>query len=272
VLARQAHWVAGAQICAWQCSAGFYETAVLGTRTCAPCSPAPACGPGQRLQSCREFKDTQCVTCPDLVLSKGFYAANEVFLDGCTSVCKPGYYNNTERHADGRCMRCWDRAELLLDAGRSPHRFVAFSNCTATANARWTPCAQEAGSRLLDSDPGAGTPADPFTGRCRRECEDGFVLAAGSCSPCPHPPRVEHGSPSALPLEPAAFTWHRGSCNFTCAPGYASSRARSGQNPAVVDTCVLCRHLNGSHLCPNGRYPTGPYCACDTCRRANELY
>jgi hypothetical protein len=273
VLAQQAHWVASTQsICAWKCSAGFYETELLGKRACAPCSPASACGPGQRSQSCREFEDTKCVTCPDLVLSKGFYAANEIFVDGCDSACKPGHYNNTERHANGRCMRCWDRTELILDASRSPHRFLAFSNCTATANARWTPCAQEAGSRLVDSDPGAGTPADPFTGRCRRECEDGYVLAAGGCSPCPHPPRVEHGSPTSLPLEAAAFTWHRGSCNFTCAPPYVSTRARGGQDPAVVDTCVLCRHLNGSHLCPSGSFPAGPYCACDTCRRANDLY
>jgi len=279
VLAQQAHWVASTQsICAWKCSAGYYETGVLGKRACAPCSPASACGPGQRSQSCREFEDTKCVTCPDLVLSKGFYAANEIFVDGCDSACKPDHYNNTERHADGRCMRCWDRTELILDASRSPHRFLAFSNCTATANARWTPCAQEAGSRLVDSDPGAGTPADPFTGRCRRECEDGYVLAAGdndqiaSCSQCPHPPRVERGSLTSLPLEAAAFTWHRGSCNFTCTPPYVSTRARDGQDPAVVHTCVMCRHLNGSHLCPSGRFPAGPYCACDTCRRVSDLY
>jgi hypothetical protein len=278
VLAQQAQWVPSTQtICAWKCSAGFYETELLGKRACAPCSPASACGPGQRSQACREFEDTQCVTCPDLVLSKGFYAANEIFLDGCASACKPGHYNNTERHADGRCMRCWDKTELMLDASRSTHRFFAFSNCTATENARWTPCAQEAGSRLVESDPGAGTASDPFTGRCRRECEEGYVLAGdgaqtGSCSRCPHPPRVERGSLTSTPLEAAAFTWHRGSCNFTCAPPYVSTRARGGQDPAVVDTCVLCRHLNGSHLCPHGRFPAGPYCACDTCRRVGDVY
>lgn len=273
VLAAQAHWVQSSQdICVWECNAGFYETRVLGKRRCTPCSPPPTCASGQQPQSCTAFADASCVTCPDLTLTKGFYAANEMFVDGCASQCRPGHYNNTERHAEGRCMRCWDRTELMLQASQLGHRFVAFFNCTATANARYEPCEEQPGSRLLESDPGAGTDSSPFTGLCVRECEAGYALQAGRCSQCPHPPRVHNGSPTALPLEASVFTWHRGSCNFTCLPPFLSTRARSNHDPAVVDTCVLCQHLNGSHLCPNGRFPAGPYCACDTCRRVRDLY
>jgi hypothetical protein len=153
-------------ICAWECGQEFFRV----EWGCANCSTQQqACPPGQRWQACSERADAGCAACPDLRLSKGSYAANEQWVepsaDECASECRAGFYNDTTQYAEGRCRRCWDRTELALHASLE-QQFFALSACNATSNARWAPCAQEPGARVIGSDPG-------FTGRCEIECVEG---------------------------------------------------------------------------------------------------
>jgi hypothetical protein len=269
-----AHWVqSDSGICAWECSQDFFRV----EWGCANCSAQQeACPPGQRWQACSERADAGCVACPDLRLTKGSYAANEQwvgsYLEECESECRAGFYNDTAEFADGRCKRCWDRTELVLHASLE-QQFFAFSNCTAKSNAAWAPCRAEPGARVIGSDPGAGTAADPFTGRCEFECVEGWrrrspaeAAAAGLlCEQCAHPRRILLGNVTALPLEQRAFEWQAESCAFSCLAPWRSTRARSSVPEETEDTCVLCEAEDGSFLCPDGKYPAGPYCTCETC-------
>lgn len=170
----QARWVASNEsICAWECGQEFFRV----EWGCANCSTQQqACPPGQRWQACSERADAGCAACPDLRLSKGSYAANEQWVepsaDECASECRAGFYNDTTQYAEGRCRRCWDRTELALHASLE-QQFFALSACNATSNARWAPCAQEPGARVIGSDPGSRV-AGPvlvgfFTGTCARQ-------------------------------------------------------------------------------------------------------
>ena len=258
-------------ICAWECLPGFFRT----DDTCVRCSNETACAAGQRWQPCATAQeareDARCVACDDLRRTKGSYAANEELVAGCETRCREGYYNDTTEFADGRCKRCWDRAELVLHASET-ERFFALFMCTETRNARWEPCPPEPGSRVVGSDTGAGTASSPFSGRCQRVCEGGWRRRAESesgnstCVQCPHPRRIELGSVTQLGLPDIAFEWLPESCDFTCLPPYLSTRERSNGEP-VENTCVLCHGPGGSFLCPDGHYPTGPYCQCETCER-----
>jgi hypothetical protein len=170
----QARWVASNEsICAWECGQEFFRV----EWGCANCSTQQqACPPGQRWQACSERADAGCAACPDLRLSKGSYAANEQWVepsaDECASECRAGFYNDTTQYAEGRCRRCWDRTELALHASLE-QQFFALSACNATSNARWAPCAQEPGARVIGSDPG-------FTGRCEIECVEGLAGAGAT--------------------------------------------------------------------------------------------
>ncbi len=125
---------------------------------------------------------------------------------------------------------------------------------------------------MVGSDTGAGTASSPFSGRCQRVCEGGWRRRAESesgnstCVQCPHPRRIEFGSVTQLGLPDIAFEWLPESCDFTCLPPYLSTRERSNGEP-VENTCVLCHGPGGSFLCPDGHYPKGPYCQCETCER-----
>jgi hypothetical protein len=147
--------------------ASYGASAVTRTSQCKACTNASEvmCASVQLRQPCRPFSDAVCVQCPEV--NKGSYIANEMFEDDCISKCKPGHYNDTSRHQEGRCLRCWDRNELLRDASLQRAQFVYFKNCTDTANARWHACPEEEGSTLVGSDPG-------FTGHCLRECQLGW--------------------------------------------------------------------------------------------------
>jgi len=268
VASGRARWVASnASVCAWECSQDFFRV----SEQCFNCSVQEhACPPGERWQACDAGaqQDAGCVACPDLRLEKGSYAANEEYVEGCQTRCRAGFYNDTATLAAGRCKRCWDRAELVLHAGLE-QQFFAFDSCTATRNARWRPCTPEPGARVVGSDPGAGTDAEPFTGRCVLECEPGWrrlnaTEAAETnltCQACTPPRKVEFGNVTLLALEPHAFEWQSESCAFTCRAPWQSTRARGG----AEDTCVLCEGPHGSYLCPDGRYPAGPYCTCEMC-------
>jgi hypothetical protein len=255
-------WVASnSTVCAWQCKQGFFRV----DDRCARCSAQTApCPPGQRWQPCDAGarQEARCVPCDAL------RAANTEFAAGCDTRCRAGFYNDTTEAVAGRCQRCWDRAELVLHAGLQLPFFALF-NCTATANARWQPCSPQPGARVVGSDPGAGTAADPFTGSCVLECEPGWRRRAPSepgdatCVQCQHPRRVERGAVSVLDLEQRAFAWQPESCAFECRPPWRSTRARGSQH----DTCVLCEHEDGSPLCPDGRFPAGPLCACEACEK-----
>ena len=267
----RAKWVpSNESICAWQCSQDFYRM----DWGCANCSAQQqACTPGQRWQACSELADAGCAACPDLRLAKDSYAANEQWVessaDECASECREGFYNDTTQYAEGRCKRCWDRTELALHAGLEQQFFALFA-CNATSNARWAPCAQEPGARVIRSDPGAGTPADPFTGRCEIECIEGWrrrhateAAEAGlTCEACAPPHSVQFGNVTPLPLDPRAFEWQQESCAITCLPPWLSTRARSS---TAEDTCVRCEAEDGSYLCPDGQFPTGAYCSCTQC-------
>lgn len=270
VASGRARWVASNEsVCAWECGQDFFRV----SEQCFNCSvQESACPPGQRWQACDAGaqQDAGCVACPDLRLEKGSYAANEEYVEAeeCQTRCRAGFYNDTATLAAGHCKRCWDRAELVLHAGLE-QQFFAFDECTATRNARWRPCTPEPGARVVGSDPGAGTDADPFTGRCVLACEAGWrrlnaTEAAGAnvtCEACAPPRKVEFGNVTLLALEPHAFEWQAESCAITCRAPWQSTRARGG----AEDTCVLCEAEDGSFLCPDGRYPAGPYCACETC-------
>jgi hypothetical protein len=260
----RAYWVpSNESICAWQCSQDFYRTDWGCVNCSAQQEPCPA---GQRWQACSELADAGCAACPDLRLAKGSYAANEQWVepstDECASECRAGFYNDTTQYAEGRCRRCWDRTELALHAGLEQQFFALFA-CNATSNARWAPCAPEPGARVIGSDPG-------FTGRCEIECVEGWrrrneteaAEAGGTCEQCPHPRRVLLGNVTMLPLELHAFDWQPQSCAFTCRPPWLSTRSRSS---TAEDTCVLCDAEDGSYLCPDGQFPTGPYCSCAVC-------
>jgi hypothetical protein len=264
VLLDRAYWVpSNESICAWQCSQDFYRTDWGCVNCSAQQEPCPA---GQRWQACSELADAGCAACPDLRLAKGSYAANEQWVepstDECASECRAGFYNDTTQYAEGRCRRCWDRTELALHAGLEQQFFALFA-CNATSNARWAPCAPEPGARVIGSDPG-------FTGRCEIECVEGWrrrneteaAEAGGTCEQCPHPRRVLLGNVTMLPLELHAFDWQPQSCAFTCRPPWLSTRSRSS---TAEDTCVLCDAEDGSYLCPDGQFPTGPYCSCAVC-------
>lgn len=270
VASGRARWAASNEsVCAWECGQDFFRV----SEQCFNCSvQESACPPGQRWQACDAGaqQDAGCVACPDLRQEKGSYAANEEYVEAeeCQTRCRAGFYNDTATLAAGHCKRCWDRAELVLHAGLE-QQFFAFDNCTATRNARWRPCTPEPGARVVGSDPGAGTDADPFTGRCVLACEAGWrrlnaTEAAGAnvtCEACAPPRKVEFGNVTLLALEPHAFEWQAESCAITCRAPWQSTRARGG----AEDTCVLCEAEDGSFLCPDGRYPAGPYCACETC-------
>lgn len=270
VASGRARWVASNEsVCAWECGQDFFRV----SEQCFNCSvQETACPPGQRWQACDAGaqQDAGCVACPDLRLQKGSYAANEEYVEAeeCQTRCRAGFYNDTATLAAGHCKRCWDRAELVLHAGLE-QQFFAFDNCTATRNARWRPCTPEPGARVVGSDPGAGTDADPFTGRCVLACEAGWrrlnateaVETNVTCQACAPPRKVEFGNVTLLALEPHAFEWQAESCAITCRAPWQSTRARGG----AEDTCVLCEAEDGSFLCPDGRYPAGPYCACETC-------
>jgi hypothetical protein len=254
VQAGVAEWVrSNVSICAWKCKEQNYESQVLGRRQCKACTDAAevVCSAGELKQRCGQFSDTECVLCPEV--NKGSYSTNEMFVAGCISKCKPGHYNDTSRHQEGRCLRCWDRNELLRHADVEKVPFVYFKNCTQTANADWKACPQEDGSTLVGSDPG-------FTGHCLRECKVGWHLEPGNltCVKCPHPRHVENGWPTSQDLNSSAFTWNPGSCSFTCTPPYLSTHRNHNNSE---HTCVLC------NICPNGQYPSGPYCACNSCLR-----
>jgi len=70
------------------------------------------------------------------------------------------------------------------------------------------------------------------------------------------------GNVTPLPLEQRVFEWQPESCAIACLPPWLSTRARSS---TAEDTCVLCNAEDGSYLCPDGQFPTGPYCSCAQC-------
>lgn len=259
-----AEWVTGAaSICAWKCKPNFFR---LGD-TCAPCSvQIEQCEAGQRWQACDAQQDARCVACPDLRLTMGSYAINAEYYTACQTRCLAGCYNDTSEFADGRCKRCWDRTELVLHASRE-HRFFALFNCSATSNARWAPCTDEVGAQVVGSDPGASSAEHPFTGRCVLACQPGWRSrrpeeeGTSTCVKCAHPRRVQLGEVTELELEQRAFRWQQDSCEFTCLAPWSSTRARGAQE----DTCVLCDAEDGSYLCADGEFPSGPYCACEAC-------
>ena len=262
-----AHWVSSSTaICAWLCNHNFFRDGALEkcTLCSTPAEPSEPCPPGERWQPCQARQDARCVPCDALAqyAAAGYDSTSAEYVTGCQTRCRAGFYNDT----DGRCKRCWDRAELVLHAALE-HRFFAFLSCTASSNAKSVPCAQEEGARIVASDPGAGTAADPFTGRCVLECEPGWRRRAASepgnatCVQCKHPRRVESGAVTQHDLEQRAFAWQRESCAFACLPPWQSTRARG----SLEDTCVLCEQEDGGFLCANGEYPHGPLCACHTC-------
>lgn len=259
-----AEWVASAaSICAWKCKQSFFR---LGD-TCAPCSvQSQQCAAGQRWQECDAQQDARCVACPDLRLTMGSYANNAEYYTACQTRCLAGCYNDTSEFADGRCKRCWDRTELVLHASRE-QRFFALFNCSATSNAHWAPCTAEVGARVVGSDPGASDAEHPFTGSCVLACQPGWrrrrPTDAGNstCVQCAHPLQVQLGNVTLLPLQQSAFSWQQESCAFTCILPWLSTKARG----AAEDTCVLCEADDGGYLCPDGKFPNGPYCACESC-------
>jgi len=256
-----ADWVtSNASICAWRCKANFFR---LGD-ACIPCSTQQQeCAAGQRWQACDAQQDARCVACPDLRLTMGTYASNAEYYDACQTRCREGCYNDTTELADGRCKRCWDSRELALHASREV-RFFALFNCSATSNARWAPCAEEVGAQVVGSDPGADS---TFTGRCVMKCRPGWRKrnpeepGTSTCVQCEHPRRVQLGNITQLPLETHAFNWLPESCSISCIDPWLSTRARN----APEDTCVICEAEDGGYLCPDGQFPTGPYCACQSC-------
>jgi hypothetical protein len=258
VNASVAEWVdSNVSICAWKCAEEYYESQLLGRRQCNACSNASEviCSAGEQQQSCKQFSDAGCVQCAEV--NKGSYSANEMFVDGCSSQCKPGHYNDTSRHQEGRCLRCWDRNELLLHASFKRAQFVYFENCTDTDNALWHPCTEEEGSILVGSDPG-------FTGQCERDCKLGWHRDDDdpTCVQCTHPKEVEDGNQTSQNLNSSAFTWQPGSCNFTCIPPYIDTlRNTTQQQDELAQTCVRC------DICLDGQYPSGPYCQCNECLR-----
>ena len=173
---------------------------------CVNCSvqqePCPAC---HCWQACSELADAGCAACPDQRLTKGSYAANEEYVAStsseCATQCRENFYNDTTEFPAGRCRRCWDRTELALHAGLELQFFALFE-CNATSKARWAQCAEEPGARVIGSDPGAGTKADPFTGRCELECVEGwrrrsdaeFAETGLTCEQCAWPRSVRPSS------------------------------------------------------------------------------
>ncbi len=55
------------------------------------------------------------------------------FAYECQAACLAGFYNDTAKFAAGRCQRCWDRTEVVLDAART-QRFFALFDCTKDRN------------------------------------------------------------------------------------------------------------------------------------------
>lgn len=256
VVTSKAKWLASnTSICAWECLPDHFESLILGSRQCMQCTISNNyCAKGEYWQPCSSFEDSKCVKCPNI-------RANEEFVSGCEVKCKEGYYNYTGEHADGRCLRCWTRNELLLSASQQNFKFFFFDNCSATQNAAFRPCQEEKGSRIVDSDPA-------FTGDCIRECDYGWHKNTNTlkCEKCDNLPSFLHGFQTVDPLPDSAFTWHKESCNFTCIPPYKSTLDMSTTG-SIIATCVMCKYLNGSNLCPVGQYPAKPYCECQGCIR-----
>ena len=183
------------------------------------------------------------------------------FAYECQAACLAGFYNDTAKFAAGRCKRCWDRTEVVLDAART-QRFFALFDCTEDRNARWDFCQEEPGAVVVGSDPA-------FEGRCKLQCKEGWRRRNDSetgytCVECEHPLRVQDGAPTADRLESNATQWQPESCEFACRPPWISTR-RSAHATDVQNTCVRCENLDGSALCPIGQYPHGPYCECSEC-------
>ena len=239
---------------------------------CQLCSVEIRCDPGQRWQPCpadgeQALVDAHCEPCEDLRLQKGSYAANERYVEqfaqACETECKAGFYNETSsQHPEGRCKRCWDRTELVLHASLA-EPFFALHECTETTNAYFSACPDEPGARVVGSDPG-------FTDSCVFKCNPGCRRrnetdqASPVCEECEHPRQIILGNVTELPLQEEAFEWKLESCDFSCRLPWQSTH-RAGVEATDVPSCVLCANQDDSYLCPDGQYPAGPFCLCQSC-------
>jgi hypothetical protein len=259
VAAGKAHWESSnTSICTWECDEGWFRA----DGTCLQCREAPApCPPGQRWQACEQLADAGCVPCVKTSDENEEYVRD--FAYECQAACLAGFYNDTAKFAAGRCKRCWDRTEVVLDAART-QRFFALFDCTKNRNARWDFCQEEPGAVVVGSDPA-------FDGRCQLQCKEGWRRrneseSGHTCIGCEHPIRVQNGAPTADKLESDAIQWQPESCEFACKPPWISTRRSAYATLSTVpNTCVLCENLDGSARCPVGQYPQGPYCKCSEC-------
>jgi hypothetical protein len=245
--------------CHWNCSAGYFLFEILGERSCRKCQlpPESGCDAGFVWQECSHSQDSACVPCPDLRLTSGPYANNEEYLEivnksnTCQTQCKAESY----RSADGLCKKCWDRAQLLLHSGSG---FFFFEPCTNTSNARAVECVAKPGELIVANDPGEGTIANPFVGRCVIECLPGWYAFNNACKQCWPPLQIVEGALTGAELPDFAYSWKQNGttpCTYDCKSPYTRTSV-----DAAVQTCVLC-----SDVCVTGEYPSGPYCKCASC-------
>ena len=268
VLNNTARWVeSNTSLCAYECVQGYFRDGA----ECQLCSVEIRCDPGQRWQPCpadgeQALVDAHCEPCEDLRLQKGSYAANERYVEqfaqACETACKDNFYNETSQLPEGRCKRCWDRTDLVLHASLA-EPFFALHECTETTNAYFSACPDEPGARVVGSDPG-------FTGSCVYKCDPGWRRrnetdqASPVCEECEHPRQIILGNVTELPLQEEAFEWKLESCDFSCRLPWQSTH-RAGVEATDVPSCVLCANQDDSYLCPDGQYPAGPFCLCQSC-------
>ena len=109
-----------------------------------------------------------------------------------------------------------------------------------------------------------------FTGSCVFECDPGWRRrnetdqASPVCEECEHPRQIILGNVTELPLQEEAFEWKLESCDFSCRLPWQSTH-RAGVEATDVPSCVLCANQDDSYLCPDGQYPAGPFCLCQSC-------
>lgn len=203
----------------WTCIRGYYKM----DTTCISCTThlEQVCGqtPGQNWSACTSFRNEQCQSCDEQVRPR---YADWTNGSSCSWKCQPGYFQN-----DGHCEACLSlkmlKVTLQFSGNRNSNTFYKFQPCTATLQAKYTPCE----TSYLGNGSYTGD-ASAFLQHCPAVCAEnrllhlvstsyadtaGVMWDAHQCVTCPHDALPMFANGSLLPT--SAFKMNL-SCHAVC--------------------------------------------------------